>query len=483
MLLPILLAVTTLVHLFICPYTKVEESFNLQAMHDVLFHRNNISAYDHHEFPGVVPRTFIGPIFVSVLSSPFVAVMSSMNATKMAAQYIVRACLGLSVVYSLHKFQQQVARQFGKDVAKYLVFITITQFHFMFYITRPLPNIFALAVALVAITAWLQGNHAKFIISSAFVILVFRVELCILLGLMLLIELVSRRLSIVHLLGWGLVGTILSLGLTIPIDSYLWQRLLWPEGDVLWYNTILNKSSNWGTSPFLWYFYSAIPRAMSSSLFLMPIGIFGDRRMLQLVLPPFGFVLLYSVLPHKELRFIIYAIPMFNVAAAAGVAYIVRNFQKSTFMKLLAIGAVGHFLVNLATTTIFTGVSYYNYPGGEALYKMHQMYPHKGRHNNIDLHIDVATAQTGVSRFTQISSSWKYNKTEDLTPGGPDLMRFSHLCIGATSQDSEAMQPYQHSHNVLTYAEGYAGIHMKFGEMPYIKAEPKIFILQRNDWS
>jgi alpha-1,6-mannosyltransferase len=48
------------------------------------------------------------------------------------------------------------------------------------------------------------------------------------------------------------------------------------------------------------------------------IGFAHDNRVKTLTWPPIFFVFLMSFLGHKEWRFIVYVVPMLNIAAASG---------------------------------------------------------------------------------------------------------------------------------------------------------------------
>ncbi|KAE9218848.1 Dol-P-Man:Man(7)GlcNAc(2)-PP-Dol alpha-1,6-mannosyltransferase [Phytophthora fragariae] len=443
----LLVACAMTAYLFLCPFTKVEESFNLQATNDLLvFGPRNVDKFDHLEFPGVVPRTFVGSLAVAGVSRPIVWLLQLLGLSKLWLQVATRWVLGMMTLGGLVFFSDGVGMRFGRDASRFLLLLCVSQFHLLFYMSRTLPNVYALALVLFALGFYLQDKWQRCVFLFTFATVVFRGDTVVLFAPLVLNMLLSRRVSFFTMVWWGLSAGVVSLALTVLVDSYFWQRWLWPEGEVLWFNTVENKSSEWGVSPPLWYFTYALPRALQATALLIPLGLstllptllksrslhdivwslktapIVDWSVLSLVWPVFVYLGLYSLLPHKELRFIFNAIPILNMVSAVGLAKLYRNRSKA-FLPF--VGAIGCMLVTVIGTLFLLTAAQINYPGGEAFVRLHQIGLNE-RDVPRSVHIDVPAAMTGVSRFGEEFSAWRYSKDESLTTV-EQLTQFDYL--------------------------------------------------------
>ncbi|CAG9565259.1 unnamed protein product [Danaus chrysippus] len=474
-----LLYIVASLHVLLCPFTKVEESFNMQAMHDILYHRFNLSEYDHNEFPGVVPRTFIGPLIISVLSSPVVGILHLFGINKFWMQYVVRLTLAVAVIATWYQLRNSLKKLFGSTFTWWFTLISVSQYHFMFYMSRPLPNIMVLPFVLLALEGWLLGKHKQFLLSAGAAIVIFRAELAMLFGLYLIIDLYFKKIDIPTLIKIVVPSGVFLVLVTVSVDSLFWGRLLWPEAEVFWFNTVLNKSSEWGTSPFLWYIYSALPRGLGPSIVLIPIGLYLERRLTPIVMPAIVYIILFSFLPHKELRFIIYVFPMLNMASAAACTYVYIRRTKAPIYELLFWGIAVIITLNIIFSTALVLVAMTNYPGGIAMTRFHKLLKNEPF---VHVHISNLAAQTGVTRFTQMHSHWKYSKNESLNVD--QLQEYTHLLIEAKSKYSPNLKAFTQTHTILDSVESFHQITMNYKLIPpiKIKTKPALFILERKNF-
>ncbi|KAI5927710.1 Alg9-like mannosyltransferase [Camillea tinctor] len=415
LLLSLSIPAVIIIHLLVAPYTKVEESFNIQATHDILVYgtpTQNIyeklsTQYDHFDFPGAVPRTFVGPIFLAGIGQPIIALVGFQH-----AQLVVRGILGLINAAALLVFKSNVEKAFGKPTARWYALLQATQFHVMFYASRTLPNMFAFPLTTVALAQLIPRDGKRpaaayklAIANLTMAAAIFRSELAILLATSTLYGLLVPHISIQRAAPAFLVFFAFSLLVTVPVDSYFWQKPLWPELWGFYYNAVLGSSSAWGVSPWHYYFTSALPKILTnplSTLALIPLAAThpATRRPARaLLVPALSFVAIYSAQPHKEARFVFYAAPPLTAAAALGANYIFARRAKSAPMALASLVVAASVALSLAASAAMLAASALNYPGGEALAELRGMVSPDLRAAAV--HTDVLACMTGVTLFGQ----------------------------------------------------------------------------------
>ncbi|KDR68602.1 hypothetical protein GALMADRAFT_146254 [Galerina marginata CBS 339.88] len=520
-----LIFATGCAHVILAPYSKVEESFNLHATHDVLMFGvgiDNLHNYDHFTFPGAVPRTFIGSVLLAWLTTPVIrlAARAGFLSTKFDMQVLARLVLASLNAWMLCLIRRGVTQRFGRVTGLFFSFLTCSQFHFPFWMGRTIPNMFAtipvnFATYLLVDRAPNATKPSQTSLVSAislltFTAVVFRAEVVLLLGPFALQLLYLGQIPFLKLVKVGMLSGLISLGLTVIVDSFFWDSYpLWPEFSGIYFNVVQGKSSEWGTSPPLTYVTSYLPKLLLGSIPLSVIGMTVDQRIRSLLLPTLGFIGLISSLGHKEWRFIIYVVPIFNIAAARGARWMVSRRKNSLLGRLFFLATAALIAANVAITVLLTKASMGNYPGGEALLALHHLYPPLSVTQPPHIHISNLAAQTGASLFLHLNSApyyaippfnqnqnqWIYNKTENLTPAvlSSSSSPFTHL-ISETppSTDSHLVKHWRTVKTIKAFdrfvvnwellkGRNKADLLWRFGDVLRFEESDKLWILERNE--
>lgn len=431
-------------HLIQAPFTKVEESFNIQAIHDILTYSVfDISQYDHLKFPGVVPRTFVGAVIIAMLSRPYLylsSLIQTSRPTSIDVQLVVRGIVGLtnglSFIYLKNCLQdmfdeitkKKKEENEDKDIYIYdsvgtwfLLFL-IGSFHLMFYSTRTLPNfVMTLPLTNVALGWVLLGRYNAAIFLSALVAIVFRLEVSALSAGIALFSVIFKKISLFDAIKFGIFGLGLGSAISITVDSYFWQEWCLPEVDGFLFNVVAGYASKWGVEPVTAYFTHYL-RMMFMPPTVLLLNYFGYKlapAKLKIVsLASLFHIIVLSFQPHKEWRFIIYAVPSIMLLGATGAAHLWENMKVKKItnvlcLAILPLSIMTSFFISMA----FLYISRMNYPGGEALTSFNDMIVEKNI-TNATVHVSIPPCMTGVTLFGELNHDVygiNYDKTENTT--------------------------------------------------------------------
>jgi len=256
--------------------------------------------------------------------------------------------------------------------------------------------------------------------------IIARSEIVLLTGVICFVDLLlapSPTQYLLTVLPAILLSGVLSTAATVAVDTHLWSAPSFPELEGLLFNVIGGHSSEWGVEPWNYYLLS-LPKLLLNPL--APVLIAGSifiawkssfsfvdtlRKLRYIILVPLLYVSGFSLLAHKEWRFVIYILPLLTVATSISASYIHQTRSTSRLTRLLYTLLILSLPITLLTSLSMGAISSTNYPGACALDALHRM----SNVTNATVYLDVPTRMTGATLPLCTREGWTYVKSEDET--------------------------------------------------------------------
>ena len=122
------------------------------------------------------------------------------------------------------------------------------------------------------------------------------------------------------------------------LDWATWGRPFHSALLYVQFNLLEGKASQWGTAPFHWYAEVLLRGLPVVAPLVALLSLASARRTPVLLVTAFAFFLLHSLIPHKELRFLLPVVPLFCALAAVGLTAL-SSMSARAGRKLALVGA------------------------------------------------------------------------------------------------------------------------------------------------
>jgi len=435
---------------------------------------------DHLRNPPPVPRGIVPAAVIAATAKPIVSVLQMLPLARpslaLGEQFTVRICMALATALGLGRLRESIRRRHGRDSEVAFTLIACSQFHTMFYASRALQNTFAMPLIAFAGSQLLDSRHGPAVSLSLWVSLCVRSDVAPIAGAFFL-RCVFDSGALRAL--WAVMRAVFAMAVTIAMDCLFWRRWAFPEAESILFNIVNGGNTDWGVLPWHWYFTSAWPKSLGPMALFVVHGATCRPRgkaSTALFLAAMAHVLALSIVPHKELRFLLPSLQLLSVPASVSLPLHVKG-KGVSWRKLAAVFA---FLCSVVYSLVGLTASRCNYPGGEAVLALVDKIGTAESGKCGTLLLSTKAAQEGASKFVlrALPDCWRVVKEHNIVEEGGDVnAMMERTMVDVIVWPSEEVEGFDRIGHVDQFSGLAFGGRLWF--LPHVRKVPSLFLYTR----
>ena len=390
------LPLIALYYLLETPFANVEERFILNTAYD-FSHGVPYEEFHHIKHPHVVPRTILPSLILTLIAKPLIW----LNVRPIIIQIVLRAIVAIPGIFGYYFIAREMRSRYGVNYMRAFLVLTALQSKTTYYISRTYPNIVAQNLLIYMWGFILRNDYLSAVKIVCYVAVILRSEVALLLIPLCIGFLFYSKFDVWRLLKAGAIHSFTALFLTAIPDSFFWKnwgRFVWAELTAFIFNVIDGTSIKWGASEFSFYF-ERIPSMLRIHwiiiVSLMAIAILSRKISIYPFICGAFYVFTYSLLPHKEERFVTYINPLWNILMILGASVFMSIKVKPLNFLLKALIPVIIVYLFLSSEKEFQ-FRVGDYVGGIAAQSLYNYVPRQ----NISVLLSEHCVQHGATLFT-----------------------------------------------------------------------------------